>query len=80
MEMYDTIVRFFQEGGPFMYPIAIVLGIGLAISLERFLFLLNQTRVNRRDYDKILPLLKQQRQREIVDHGSDAKPHQQFVQ
>ena len=67
MEMYDTIVRFFQEGGPFMYPIAIVLGIGLAISLERFLFLLNQTRVNRRDYDKILPLLKQQRQREIVD-------------
>ena len=67
MDMYDTIVRFFQEGGPFMYPIAIVLGIGLAISLERFFYLLNQTRVNRRDYNRILPLLKQKRQREIVD-------------
>jgi biopolymer transport protein ExbB/TolQ len=67
MDMYDTIVRFFQEGGPFMYPIAMVMGIGLAISLERFFYLLNQARVNRRDYDRLLPLLKQQRQREIVD-------------
>ena len=63
----DTVVRFFQEGGPFMYPIAIVLGVGLAIALERFFYLLNQTRINRRDFDRILPLLKQQRQREIVD-------------
>jgi biopolymer transport protein ExbB len=67
MDMYDTTVRFFQDGGPFMYPIAIVLGVGLAISLERFFYLLNQTRVNRRDYNRILPLLKQKRQREIVD-------------
>ena len=34
--MLDTIVRFFQEGGPFMYPIAVVLALGLAITLERF--------------------------------------------
>ena len=27
----DSIVRFFQEGGAFMYPIAIVMAIGLAI-------------------------------------------------
>ena len=40
-----------------MYPIAIVLGVGLAIALERFAYLMNQMRVNRRDYEKILPLL-----------------------
>ena len=26
MDMYTTVVSFFQDGGPFMYPIAIVLG------------------------------------------------------
>ena len=67
MDMYTTVVGFFQEGGPFMYPIAIVLGIGLAIALERYFYLMNQTRVNRRDFNKILPLLKQKRQRELAD-------------
>ena len=38
MDMYATVVGFFQEGGPFMYPIAIVLAIGVAIAAERMLF------------------------------------------
>ncbi|MEM8766042.1 MAG: MotA/TolQ/ExbB proton channel family protein [Pseudomonadota bacterium] len=67
MDMYTTVVSFFQDGGPFMYPIAVVLGIGLAIALERFLYLMNQMRVNRRDYNKILPLLKQRRARELAE-------------
>jgi len=67
MDLYATIVSFFQDGGPFMYPIAIVMGIGIAIALERFLYLANQTRVNRRDYNRILPLLKQKRQRELSE-------------
>ena len=45
--MLDTIVRFFQEGGPFMYPIAIVLALGLAITLERFFYLSAVRRRNR---------------------------------
>lgn len=28
MESFDTVVRFFQDGGSFMLPIAIVLAIG----------------------------------------------------
>ena len=32
MEMYDTIVRFFQEGGPFMYPVPIVAGLASFLS------------------------------------------------
>ena len=42
-------------------------GIGLAIALERFAYLMNQMRVNRRDYEKILPLLKQKRARELAE-------------
>jgi biopolymer transport protein ExbB/TolQ len=67
MDMYVTVVGFFQEGGPFMYPIAIVLGIGVAIAMERWFYLANQMRVNRKDYNALLPLLKQQRVREIVE-------------
>jgi biopolymer transport protein ExbB/TolQ len=67
MDMYTTVVSFFQDGGPFMYPIAVVLGVGFAIALERFLYLMNQMRINRRDYDRILPLLKQRRERELAE-------------
>ena len=67
MDMYATVVGFFQEGGPFMYPIAIVLAFGLAIALERYFYLANQMRVNRRDFNALLPLLKQRRVREIAE-------------
>ena len=67
MDLYTTVVSFFQEGGPFMYPIAVVLAIGLAIALERFVYLANQMRVNRRDYLQMLPLLKAHRLRELAD-------------
>ena len=67
MDMYATVVGFFQEGGPFMYPIAIVLAIGLAIAFERYIFLAKQMRVNRNDYNALLPLLKQQKVGEIAN-------------
>lgn len=38
-EMFTTVIRFFQDGGPFMYPIMLVLAIGLAITLERWFHL-----------------------------------------
>lgn len=57
--MLETIVRFFQQGGPFMYPIAVVLLSGLAISLERFIYLSGVRRRNRQAFDRgILPLMQ----------------------
>ena len=73
MDMYATLVGFFQEGGPFMYPIAIVLAIGVAIALERYFYLVHQTRINRKDYDAILPLLQKGRGRELVDFTKRSK-------
>ena len=54
----DTIIRFFQEGGAFMVPIAIIMAIGLAISLERFFFLLKEKSGNRSAFDELLPMLQ----------------------
>ena len=35
----STLVRFFQMGGFFMFPIVIVLAVGLAIAIERWVHL-----------------------------------------
>lgn len=54
----NTLVRFFQDGGPFMIPIAIVLTVGLVIVVERWM-VLNAAKVsNRRAFERILPLLQ----------------------
>jgi biopolymer transport protein ExbB len=57
--MTETVVRFFQEGGFFMYPIAVILAIGLAIALERWFYLSTAKRANRAAFDQgILPILR----------------------
>jgi len=58
MEVYSTIVSFFQQGGVFMYPIVIVLALGLAIAAERWLFLTMTTAKNKALWKKITPALK----------------------
>jgi biopolymer transport protein ExbB len=59
MEVIYTIVRFFQTGGAFMYPILFVFAIGLAISIERWIKLSNVRRVNRRMWDQVHPILEE---------------------
>ena len=56
--MYKTIVDFFQDGGVFMYPIMIVLAIGLAIALERYMYLSVIKRNNKKLLKQFLPLLQ----------------------
>ncbi len=58
MDIYSTIIRFFQDGGTFMYPIAVVLVCGLAIAVERFLFLTAAKMSNRKAFDQMMPYLK----------------------
>lgn len=72
--MLTTVVAFFQQGGPFMYPIAFVLALGVGIALERWLFLAWQAGRNRRDFARLLPLLKQKDLKALKQHvqGSDS--------
>ena len=58
MTAYSTIVSFFQDGGIFMYPIMIVLAVGVSIAIERYFFLTHSTAVNRRTWNELLPLIK----------------------
>lgn len=58
MDIYTNIVTFFQSGGAFMYPISLVLFFGLAIALERWLFLSSAKLSNSRAFNKLMPMLK----------------------
>lgn len=58
MTIFDTIIVFLQDGGTFIYPIALVLIIGLAITLERWMFLSSTYRSNQKAMNLIQPALK----------------------
>lgn len=58
MDIYSTIVSFFQDGGAFMVPIALVLVVGVAIALERWFFLGRSLTENRKAYDALLPMIR----------------------
>jgi len=59
MEFFSSIVRFFQGGGFMMYPIAVVLVIGVAIAIERYVVLTMTSIRNRGLWNEIAPLLAQ---------------------
>lgn len=59
MNFLNMIIRFFQGGGTMMYPIAVVLVIGAAIAIERYLVLTHTALRNRALWNEIAPLLAQ---------------------
>lgn len=58
MEALYAALRFFQTGGLFMYPIAFILAIGVAIIVERYAYLTVVGIANRRIWKRILPLVR----------------------
>jgi len=64
MEFFATVIRFFQNGGEFMYPILIVLALGLAIAVERFIYLRRAYGENRTVWAQLMPLVNEGRHEE----------------
>lgn len=58
MDFFSSIAKFFQDGGLFIYPIAFVLAIGVAITVERWRFLNSEKNRNLKAFDDFLPLLR----------------------
>ena len=73
MELWSVIVRFFQGGGEFMLPIAVVLVIGLAIAIERYIYLTRTAIRNRSLWNEIVPLLSQGNFRQVVQVTSKSE-------
>ena len=58
MNTFNTVVKFFQDSGMFIYPSILIMALGLAVAIERFIFLNRARTDNRRLWDKMLPLLQ----------------------
>ena len=57
MTTYSTIVKFFQDSGVFIYPSILVLALGLAIAIERYIYLSRSRSTNRTMWNELQPLL-----------------------
>ena len=80
MDMYEVIVRFFQEGGAFMFPIAIVLALGLAIAIERYIFLSSAKRVNKKAFAHMEPMLNKNNYAAVLSFASsDTSPISRII-
>jgi biopolymer transport protein ExbB/TolQ len=58
MNAFNTVVKFFQDSGLFIYPSILIMALGVAVAIERFIFLNRARRDNRQMWDRMLPLLQ----------------------
>jgi len=58
MNAIDLVANFFKQGGVFLYPIAGVFALGLAIAVERFIYLNRVATGNRRLWAELAPLIQ----------------------
>lgn len=71
--LITTSISFIQDGGFFMYPILIVLAIGLGIVLERVIYLQTTKARNKKIWDQVFPLLAKGQFRQAMDVVKDSK-------
>ena len=53
----SSVIKFFQDGGFFLYPLVIIFVVGVAISIERWIYLTKETIKNRNLWDDVAPQL-----------------------
>lgn len=75
METIDTIVRFVQAGGAFMYPIAITLALGVGIAIERYVYLALVKNNNRIAWNHIHPLMLQGNIKSTIEYSRGSNAH-----
>ena len=58
MNALSTAIKFFQDCGLFIYPSLLIMSLGLAIAIERFVFLSRARSENRKTWSELLPVLQ----------------------
>ncbi|NOY62125.1 MAG: MotA/TolQ/ExbB proton channel family protein [Gammaproteobacteria bacterium] len=54
----EGIFLFFDKGGIFMWPIGFVLGLGIVIAIERYIYLSTTKASNKKMWNQLMPVLK----------------------
>ena len=58
MNALSTAIKFFQDCGLFIYPSLLIMSLGVAIAIERFVFLSRARSENRKTWSELLPVLQ----------------------
>jgi biopolymer transport protein ExbB/TolQ len=58
MDAINSVIKFFQDCGFFIFPSLLIMASGLAVAIERFMFLQKSRTENRQLWDKWLPQLQ----------------------
>jgi biopolymer transport protein ExbB/TolQ len=66
MNALNTAIKFFQDCGLFIYPSVLIMALGLAIAIERFIFLRNARSQNREVWAQMLPMLQKGQFKEVL--------------
>ena len=71
MSNFETVVKFFQDSGLFIYPSLLIMALGIAIAIERFIFLNRARSQNRKLWSQVRPMLENGQFKEV--HSVTAK-------
>lgn len=71
--MVETAIRFIQDGGFFMYPILFVLFVGLAVVVERIVYLQVTKSRNKKTWDAIFPMISKGQFKQALDAVKDSE-------
>lgn len=73
MEFIFSLIRFFQTGGAFMYPILAVLAFGVAIAIERYIAISKARRESILVWEQIQPMLEHGRFEEALAYTEESE-------
>jgi biopolymer transport protein ExbB len=71
MNTFQTVVKFLQDCGWFIYPSLLIMALGVAIAIERFIFLNRARAENRKLWSQVRPMLENGQFKEV--HSVTAK-------
>lgn len=72
MSLIDSAVKFFQDSGPAIYPSILIMSFGVAIAIERFIFLRRAGAENRKLWSQLLPMLQGGRLKDVQQMASNS--------
>jgi biopolymer transport protein ExbB len=72
MSIFQSFAAFMQEGGFWMYPILLTMVLGIAISIERFLYLSKVERVNKTIWADVFPLITKGQLKAALDQTKES--------
>lgn len=73
MDFFQAAVTFLKEGGPALIPLAAIFVLGVAIAIDRFVYLTRETISNRELWSQVVPLINSGNFKQVVAITSKSK-------